>query len=113
MGDNRFDAVKLHMTQFADMLARFVDRPVVDLTELKVAYDFSLQFSPEDFRAMQIRAAISAGMSLPPEAMRAMESASGDSLFAAMEALGLKLDARKAPLEVLVVDSIAKTPSEN
>jgi uncharacterized protein (TIGR03435 family) len=42
-----------------------------------------------------------------------MESASGDSLFAAVETLGLKLDARKAPLDVLVIDHIEKTPSAN
>ena len=116
IGENRLDAVKLNMTLFADMLARFVDRPVVDLTELTGAYDFSLVFSPEDFRAMRIRAAIAAGISvsLPPETMRAvLEGASGDSLFAAIEALGLKLDARKAPLDVLVIDHVEKTPSEN
>jgi uncharacterized protein (TIGR03435 family) len=46
--------------------------------------------------------------------MRAvLEGASGDSLFAAIEALGLKLDARKAPLDVLVIDHVARTPSEN
>jgi uncharacterized protein (TIGR03435 family) len=116
MRDNGFDAVKLDMTSFADMLARFVDRPVVDMTELKGAYDFSLQFSPEDFRAMRIRAALAAGISvsISPEIMRAvMEAASGDSLFAAIESLGLKLEARKAPLDVLVIDHAEKTPSEN
>jgi uncharacterized protein (TIGR03435 family) len=116
MGENGFDAVKLTMTSFADMLARFADRPVLDMTELKGAYDFSLRFSPEDFRAMRLRAAIAAGVSvsLPPETMRAvMEGASGDSLFAAVETLGLKLDARKGPLDVLVIDHIEKTPSEN
>jgi uncharacterized protein (TIGR03435 family) len=104
------------MPSFADMLARFVDRPVLDMTELKGAYGFSLRFSPEDFRAMRLRAAMAAGISvsLPPETMRAvLDGASGDSLFAAMEPLGLKLDARKAPLDVLVIDRIEKTPSEN
>jgi uncharacterized protein (TIGR03435 family) len=116
MGENGFDAVKLTMPSFADMLARFVDRPVLDMTELKGAYGFSLRFSPEDFRAMRLRAAMAAGISvsLPPETMRAvLDGASGDSLFAAMEPLGLKLDARKAPLDVLVIDRIEKTPSEN
>ena len=116
MGDNGLDAVKLGMPSFADMLARFVDRPIVDMTELKGAYDFSLRFSPEDFRAMRIRAALAAGVSisLPPETIRAvMEGASGDSLFTAVEALGLRLDARKAPLDVLVIDHAERTPSEN
>jgi uncharacterized protein (TIGR03435 family) len=51
---------------------------------------------------------------ISPEIMRAvMEAASGDSLFAAIESLGLKLDARKAPLDVLVIDHVEKTPLEN
>ncbi len=32
------------MAEFVDLLWRFVDRPVVDMTNLKGAYDFSLQF---------------------------------------------------------------------
>ena len=111
--DDKIEARKLAMLQFADTLARFMDRPVVDMTGLKGTYDFTLNFTPEDFRAMQIRAAIAAGIVLPPEALRLLEGASGDSLFGAIQTIGLKLDSRKAPLPVLVIDSINKTPSEN
>jgi uncharacterized protein (TIGR03435 family) len=113
MGNNKFEARKLSMISLAEMLSRFVDRPVVDMTELKGSYDFTLDFSPEDYRAMLIRSAIAAGVSLPPEALRAIEGSSGDSLFAALQGLGLKLESRKAPLEVLVFDQVLKTPTEN
>jgi len=113
MGDNKFEARKLTMISLADTLGRFVDRPVVDMTELKGNYDFTLDFSPEDYRAMRIRSAIAAGVSLPPEALRALDASSGDSLFAALQGLGLKLELRKAPLEVLVFDHVLKTPTEN
>jgi uncharacterized protein (TIGR03435 family) len=113
VGDNKIAATKLTMTAFADMLARFVDRPIVDRTELKGNYDFTVEFTPEDFRAMMIRGAIAAGVNLPPEAMRLIENGPGDSLFAAVQTLGLKLERRKAPLEVLVVDEASKTPTEN
>jgi uncharacterized protein (TIGR03435 family) len=113
MANNKFEARKLTMINLADTLGRFVDRPVVDMTELKGGFDFTLDFSPEDYSAMLIRAAIAAGVSLPPEALRLLDGSSGDSLFAGLQGLGLKLEARKAPLEVLMIDQALKTPTEN
>ena len=37
----------------------------------------------------------------------------GISTFKAVEGLGLKLDERRAPLDVLVIDRIERTPIEN
>jgi uncharacterized protein (TIGR03435 family) len=113
LGNNRIDAQKMQMNDVADMLARFEDRPVVDMTELKGKYDFTLTFTEEDYHAMMIRAAISSGMALPPEAIQAMQNASGDSLFSALQMVGLKLESRKAPLDVLVIDHAEKSPTEN
>jgi uncharacterized protein (TIGR03435 family) len=90
-----------------------VDRPVVDMTGLTGKYDFTLQFTPEDYLAMTIRSAIVAGVSLPPEALKYLQGAGDESLFSSIETLGLKLDPRKTPLEVLVVDQIDKTPTAN
>jgi uncharacterized protein (TIGR03435 family) len=112
-GDNKFEGTKLTMVNTADLLSRFTDRPVVDMTDLKGRYDFTLEFTPEDFRAMRIRSALAAGITLPPQALKLLEESSGDSLFAAVEKLGLKLEPRKAPLDVLVIDHIEKTPTEN
>ena len=111
--NNKFEGRKLTMASFADSLGRFADRPVVDMTELKGNYDFTIEFSPEDFRAMQIRAAISAGVVLPPQVLQMVESASGDSLPTALQTIGLKLESRKAPIEVLVIDHAEKTPTAN
>jgi uncharacterized protein (TIGR03435 family) len=113
MADNKFIARKLPMASFAELLARFEDRPVVDMTELKGRYDFDLVFTPEDYQAMLIRSAIAAGVVLPPEALRALSGSSGDSLLNALERLGLKLETRKAPLEMVVIDHIEKAPTEN
>lgn len=112
-GNNTFEGHKMPASAMADTLARFVDRPVVDLTELKGNYDFTLQFAPEDFLAMMMRSAVAAGVTLPPEAMKLIDAANGDSLFTAIETLGLKLDRRKEPIEVLVIDHMEKTPSDN
>src|SRR5882724_1221964 len=111
--DNKLEARKLSMESFSDTLGRFVDRPVVNQTELKGSYDFTLEFAPEDFRAMHIRSAVNAGVVLPPEALRALEYGSSDSLFAAVQTVGLKLERKKAPLDVLVIDKIEKSPSAN
>ena len=111
--NNRFEAKKLTMTALADSLTRYMDRPVVDMTELSGSYDFDLQLSPEDYRAMLIRSAIGAGVALPPEALRALDGVSDNSLFGSVQALGLKLEQRKAPLEVLLIDHVEKTPTAN
>jgi uncharacterized protein (TIGR03435 family) len=113
VGDNRLEGRKINMPSFASGLSRFLDRPAIDMTGLAKTYDFTLNFSPEDFTAMMIRAALAAGVVMPPQAMKALESSSGDSIFAAVEALGLKLEGRKAPLEVVTIDHIEKTPTEN
>ncbi len=113
MGATAFEAKKLDMTRFADMLSRFTDRPVVDMTDLKGRYDLTLELSPEDRTAMLVRIAVAQGVVLPPQALRALDFGSNVSLSSSLEKLGLTFDSRRAPLEVLVVDSIQKTPTEN
>jgi uncharacterized protein (TIGR03435 family) len=111
--NNRIEAKKVTMPGFAAVLERFIDRPVMDMTQIQGNYDFTLDFAPEDFRAMIIRSAVTAGATMPPEALKLLDTASGDSIPAALETIGLKLESRKAPLEVLVVDHMERTPSDN
>jgi uncharacterized protein (TIGR03435 family) len=113
IGNNKLVAKKLNMVGLADMLARFMDRPVVDMTEQKGNYDFTIDLAPEDFRTMTIRSAIAAGVQLPPEALRLLDGASESSLHTALQGLGLKLEPRKAPIEMLIIDHAEKTPTEN
>jgi uncharacterized protein (TIGR03435 family) len=110
---NRFEAKKLTMEQFAANLERFADRPVVDMTGLKGQYDLAFDVNPEDYQPMLIRSAIYAGVVLPPQAMRLVESTSSAPLGDAVQQTGLKLEARKAPLDVLVIDEALKTPTAN
>ena len=112
-GDDRLDATKVTMAALADQLTRFVERPVVDMTNLKGLYSFGLTFQAEDFMVIRIRTALSAGVEMPPQAMRLLENASDGPVLSAVETLGLKLESRKAPLQVLVVDSALKAPTEN
>ena len=111
--DNKFDARKLTMQVLADTLTRYVERPVVDMTGLEGTYDVALEFTPEDYRVLLIRSAIYAGVTLPPEALMFLQGASDESIFKGLQTVGLKLEQRKAPLEVLLIDSMTKTPTDN
>jgi uncharacterized protein (TIGR03435 family) len=113
VGGNRIEGKKYSMVVLADTLARFVDKPVVDQTGLTSTYDITLDLSPEDFQALMIRSAIAAGITLPPQALKLLDTASGDSLHEALSKVGLKLESKKVPLDVLVIDSLNHAPSEN
>jgi len=92
------------MADFAKgMQDAFLDRPVVDQTALKDRYDFELRWTVDDSQTY-----------CPPGSSSAADSPSAPpSLFAAIEEqLGLKLDATKAPIPVMVIDHI-EAPSEN
>lgn len=86
---------------------------IVDMTGLKGQYDFAFDVNPDEFQPMMIRNALSVGISLPPQALKSLENSSSAPLSDALENIGLKLEPRKAPLDVIVVDSLRKTPTEN
>ncbi len=113
-GGDKVEAKKFTMGMLASQLTSFVDRPVVNQTGLPAdaGYDLTLELTHEDFLATRVRSAMAAGMTVPPQAMKLLES-SGDSLNTALAKMGLKLEAKKAPMEVLVIDSSNKAPSEN
>jgi uncharacterized protein (TIGR03435 family) len=84
---------KSPMSSLVRLLSGAADRPVLDQTGLTGFYDFKIEFARDP-------AAAAADSSAP-------------SLFTAVqEQLGLKLEARKASMETLVIDH-AERPSEN
>ena len=71
----------------AGALQGYVGDPVLDLTGLTGFYDFSLEFSSDESLAAN--------------------ATSGPSIFTAVqEQLGLRLEARKGPVEVVVIDHV-------
>jgi uncharacterized protein (TIGR03435 family) len=114
IGGDKIEAKKLTMSMLADQLTHFVDRPVIDQTGIAAdaAYDFTLELTHEDFMASRVRGALAAGFTPPPEALKLLEN-SGDSVRTALAQVGLRLEPRKARMEVLVIDSADKTPSRN
>ena len=92
------------ISDFAGWMQRYVlDRPVVDHTGITGRFTFTLNWSADDSQFAGL-----AGTLRPPAG-----NADRPSLYEAMQQqLGLKLEATKAPVEVLVIDHVEK-PSEN
>jgi len=93
-----------------------VGRPVIDKTELKGLYDFTLRFSPEglpNFPAVVAAPPPQLPQGGAPPAPGAAPAAEPlPSIFTALQDLGLRLESAKGPVEVLVIDSVQK-PTEN
>ncbi len=110
---NKFEVHRMTMEMFARYLERFADRTIVDMTGLKEQYDFTFDISPDDYLPLLIRSAINGGLTLRPQALKLAEGYTATGLSDALQQVGLKLDARKAPLDVIVVDDARRTPTEN
>jgi uncharacterized protein (TIGR03435 family) len=104
-GVGKLEARNANMAGLANTLVRLFGSPVLDQTALTGRYDFVLEYSPEEANGM--RTIIQSGGPLPPSAE------SGVSIFASLQQLGLRLDARKAPLPAVVVDRAERVPTEN
>ena len=82
------------------------------MTGLAGAYDFSFDITPDEIQILAIRAALYAGVKLPPQVMSLLDTG-GNPLIGGTQQLGLKLESRKGPVDVLVVDDARRTPVEN
>ena len=104
--------------QLAEMLTRQLSRPVVDETGLKGNYDYTLEFAPDE-ASMGMMKGLPMPMPHPgegggPGPVTSPDGSSGPTIFAALqEQLGLKLEARKGPVDMLVVDTLERVPTEN
>jgi len=86
---------QMPMPVLASLLSRFERQLVIDRTGLTGLYQLKLEWTPEDRIA---------GGDVP----------AGPSLFAALEEqLGLRLESRREPLDVMVIDQAEKTPADN
>jgi uncharacterized protein (TIGR03435 family) len=89
------------MAELASVMQRAaLDRPVVDKTGLSGRFDFNLEWMPDETQF---------GGQGP---WQNQEATKPDLFVAIQQQLGLKLEATKGPVEVLVIDRVAR-PSEN
>jgi len=89
-----FEAKKLSLAQVVNLMhnAGWVDRTIVDQTNLTGEYDLALEWTPDNVKP---------------------EDTSAPSIFTAVqEQWGLKLEPQTLPLDILVIDHVEK-PSEN
>jgi uncharacterized protein (TIGR03435 family) len=95
-GTARLDGIRsnrMQMNSLARLLSRMTRMPVLDKTGLTGFYQFDLRYTNE----------------VSPE-----ERPAGPSIFTAVqEQLGLRLESKKGPMEVLVIDRAEKIPVGN
>jgi uncharacterized protein (TIGR03435 family) len=103
----RIASPQMSMQQLVTLLSRFQRQTVRDLTGLQGLYELKLEWTPDSNRA------VPPGDD-PNENRTAAANPSAPSLFTAVqEQLGLRLEPRKGPLDVLVVDHAEQIPTEN
>jgi uncharacterized protein (TIGR03435 family) len=105
---------KMTMAGLADFLSRFVGRPVIDMTETKATYQVAMDLPlGEMMRSAGAVVAVSShGAPVDPGMVQTDDSGSA-SVFTEVQKMGLKLEPRKAPVELLAVASAERKPSEN
>jgi uncharacterized protein (TIGR03435 family) len=91
--DSGHRELRTTMPQLADLITRMVGRPVLDKTNLAGWYDLPLELSMEE--------------------VGGIDKSSRPSIFTSVQESGLKLESRKDPVEIIVVDGGTKTPTEN
>jgi uncharacterized protein (TIGR03435 family) len=102
MSDNghpvaRSQGVAENLAYLVKMLSGQLNAPVVDSTGLTEKYDFTISWVPQ-----------------PPGGVPPDKEEFGPDLFSALQdQLGLRLVAKKGPVEILVIDRAEKVPLEN
>jgi uncharacterized protein (TIGR03435 family) len=122
-GRTRLVGQQQTIQDLATRLTNLLSRPVVDATGLKAKYDFTLTFSLEGLNMQGPMGPVPAGGAVAvgrggragdaPDAFVPDGEAPPDLFTAVQAQLGLKLEAKKGPVEMIVIDRIEKTPTEN
>jgi uncharacterized protein (TIGR03435 family) len=115
-GTRIVDATRISMGQLRDVIQSSIGRPVIDKTGLTGLYQFRIEL-PRNMEQEAQWAQRLGNMTnrngeriVPPPADNTPSSASA---FKAIEGLGLRLQERRAPYDVLIVNSLLKEPRAN
>jgi uncharacterized protein (TIGR03435 family) len=107
-------ASSVPLTELARILSPRLGRIVYDKTGLTGLYDFDLTFSPEQLGGGPGGPLALGGGAPPPGAppLPAVDPNAPSLFTAVQEQLGLRLESTKAPVDVIVIDSVER-PTED
>lgn len=105
-GFSHYEYENVTIEAFANWIRYFLDRPVIDMTELKGSYQVTFDVPAGHCVAAQPTQA-------DDQAVPAATDPCGASVMSSLKKQGLRLEKRRVPYEKLVVDHIEKTPTEN
>lgn len=109
-GSSRLEGFGVPMSKLVEVLADRIGRTIVDKTGFSGTFNFQLDFSPEDAASIPKPAPTGAA---GPERPIPGTNVQTPTIFAALqEQLGLRLQAGKGQVEVLVIDHVQR-PSPN
>ena len=118
-GVMHMESSKVTMESLSQQLTGLLGEPVIDQTGLKGTFVVAVDISMEDLQAI----ARSQGMMMPgagtdagsanSSGVPSASDPSGGSVYASIEKLGLKLNKQKLPMDIIVIDHLEKTPTDN
>jgi uncharacterized protein (TIGR03435 family) len=99
--DTHYEGTGISMPRFAEFLSYEVDLPVLDMTGLTGAYKITLDWVREPRNTAETKSDVPLAADGPP----------GTNIATAIQdQLGLKLERRKAPIDILIVDHAERAP---
>ncbi len=104
----RWTAIHVSLPEIVKTLSFYLGRPVIDATGLKGAYDFDLKWGIDSKLQLEMAGRRDEAAEVPDT------GPTGPPLTRAVQdQLGLKLNAKKGPGKVVVVDHVEKVPVAN
>ena len=108
--EGSLDIPRINLSAFADLLSPILDKPVLDMTGLAGAYQISLNVDGEAIAVLMMGMS-GIGISQAGIPWDAPDLSAG--ITRALQKIGMRLEQRKLPVEMIVVDHVEKAPTEN
>ena len=89
-------------------LSKALDRPVLNQTGMDGSY-----LVPTEVSGLWLKRIVLPAITLPPELVGKVDLPSDDEIFKSVRSIGLQLEARRVPVDTLIIDHVEQTPTEN